>query len=122
MEALVPLKNNLLVDSKTNVVKRRIIERINELGLVDLPKYKNDNEFLVLICNLIENLITKKNSVSKKQLLIEIYKQLFSINEEEANILSNNIDFICNQKGLVKKMSYYKLFICSFKEYFFKKR
>ena len=65
MESLVPLKNNLLVDSKTNVVKRRIIERINELGLVDLPKYKNDNEFLVLICNLIENLITKNYVLNK---------------------------------------------------------
>jgi hypothetical protein len=122
MESLVPLKNNLLIDSKTNVVKRRIIERINELGLVDLHKYKNDNEFLVLVANLIENLITKKDSVSKKQLLIEVYKQLFGISEEEANILSNNIEFICNQKGLVKKMSYYKLFMCNFKEYFFKKR
>ena len=58
--SIIPVKNNLLVDSTYNTTKQAIIDRINQLGLQD-PKYKNDNEFLALVCTLIENLINKKD-------------------------------------------------------------
>jgi len=118
---LVPLKNNLLVDSTYNKVKNRIIERINELGLHD-PKYKNDNEFLSLVCSLIENLISKKDGIKKSDLAIDIFSQLFNLDEDEKVILKNNIDFLCNQKTIIKKLSPYKLFKTSIREWFFKKR
>jgi hypothetical protein len=56
---LVPLRNNILLDFKNNEVKNQIISRINSLGL-DVQKYKLDNEFLNLVCNLAEHLINKK--------------------------------------------------------------
>lgn len=117
---LVPLKNNLLIDTTYNSVRDKIILRINELGLQD-PKYKNDNEFLALICNLIENLVSKKDKINKKTLLIEIFKLMFNINEDETELLSKNVDFICNQHNIVKKVSYYKLFKTGIKEWFKKK-
>ena len=118
--SIIPLKNNLLVDSTYNIVKQKIIERVINLGLQD-HKYKNDNEFLTLICNLIENLINKKDKISKKELAIDILTQIFHLTDEEKPLISNNIDFICNQKNLIKKVSFYKLFKTGLGEWFRKK-
>jgi hypothetical protein len=118
--SLIPLKNNLLVDAKYNTVKQTIIERIVNLGLQD-AKYKTDNEFLSLVCNLIENLITKKDKVSKQNLAIDILHHLFNLTDEEKEIARKNIDFLCSQINIIKKVSYYKLFKTGIKELFFKK-
>ena len=118
--SLIPLKNNLLVDAKYNTVKQTIIERIISLGLQD-AKYKTDNEFLSLVCNLIENLITKKDKVSKQNLAIDILDHLFNLTDEEKEIARKNIDFLCSQINIIKKVSYYKLFKTGIKELFFKK-
>ena len=118
--SIIPLKNNLLVDSTYNSIRLKIIERISHLGLTD-QKYKDDNEFLTLICNLLENLVNKKDKISKKDLAIDILTQIFNLNEDEKPILSKNIDFICNQKNLIKKVSFYKLFKTGLSEWFRKK-
>jgi hypothetical protein len=118
--SLIPLKNNLLVDAKYNTVKQTIIERIVSLGLQD-QKYKTDNEFLTLVCNLIENLITKKDKVSKQNLAIDILDHLFNLTDEEKETARKNIDFLCSQINIIKKVSYYKLFKTGLKECFFKK-
>ena len=118
--SLIPLKNNLLVDAKYNTVKQKIIERVVSLGLQD-EKYKTDNEFLSLICNLIENLVIKKDKISKSDLAIDILNHLFNLSDEEKDILRKNINFLCGQINIIKKVSYYKLFKTGFKELFFKK-
>jgi len=118
--SLIPLKNNLLVDAKYNTVKQTIIERIVSLGLQD-QKYKTDNEFLSLVCNLIENLVSKKDKVSKQDLAIDILNHLFNLSDEEKDIIRKNIDFLCGQLTIIKKVSYYKLFKTGIKEWFFKK-
>ena len=119
--SLIPLKNNLLIDATYNKVKNVNIHRINELGLQD-PKYKNDNEFLTLVCSLIENLVSKKDKISKQDLAVEIFHLLFNLDEDEKIIVRKNIDFLCNQKTIVKKLSWYKLFRAGICEWFFKKR
>jgi hypothetical protein len=116
----IALKNNLLIDAKHAEAKSRIIGRIAELGLSN-DKYKLDPEFLTLTCNLAEHLVSKKDKVDKKALVIEIFHDLFQTTEDEAAVLSKNIDFVCAQKGLVKKSSFYKLFVAGVREWFFKK-
>ncbi len=116
----VSLKNNLLVDSKYSSAKNQIIQRVGDLGLAH-AKYKLDNEFLALVANLAEHLITKKDKIDKKELVLDVFHTLFTTTDEEREILSKNIDFICAQKGLVKKASFYKLFVAGVREWFFKK-
>jgi len=111
----------MLIDATYNKVKNVNIHRINELGLQD-PKYKNDNEFLTLVCSLIENLVSKKDKISKQDLAVEIFHLLFNLDEDEKIIVRKNIDFLCNQKTIVKKLSWYKLFRAGICEWFFKKR
>jgi hypothetical protein len=116
---IVPLKNNILIDFKKQEVVTKIIERVNELKL-NIPLYKNCQEFLTLVCNLIEYLIEKKDNLNKIEICLLIYQQLFGLTPEEQEILKNNINIIHLQKK-IKKPSLYKLFRCTISEYF-KKR
>ena len=116
---IVSLKNNLLYDVTVNEIKTKIIKRIHELNLGE-PKYKTDNELLVLICNLIEFLVHKKDKIVKKDLCINIFTDLFQLTDDEKKALSNNIDFV-HLNGAIKKVSKFKLFKCGLYELFLKK-
>ena len=117
---IVPLTNNILVDFKKQDIKTKIIERIHELNL-NLPLYKNDQEFLTLVCNLIEYLVkSKKDNINKIELVLLIYQQLFGITPDEQEVLKNNINILHLQKK-IKKVSMWKLFKCGVSEFFFKK-
>ena len=116
---IIPLKNNLLLDWKKQDVKSKIISRVNELN-INVSQYKTDNEFLTLICNLIEYLVTKKDNINKKELVLSVYNDLFGLTPEEQETLKNNIDIVHLQKK-IKAVSYWKLFKCGVKEFIFKK-
>lgn len=117
---VVSLKNNLLYDYKLNDIKNKIVSRINALGLNN-PKYKNDNEFLALVCNLIEFLVVKKDNINKVDLCYSIFMDVFDMSSEEDKVmLKHNIDFI-HAHGSIKKISAWKLFKCGLTEFFKKK-
>lgn len=104
---VIPVKNHLFKDLKVNEIKNQVIERVNKFP--DLQKYKSDVEFLLLVCNMLEHLVVKNDKINKKQLLIEIFNQLFPMNENEVKALDQNIEFLWNNKK-IKKQSYYRLF------------
>ena len=116
---IVGLKNNIKYDFTVNDIKNQIVNRINQLGLNNI-KYKHDNEFLVLICNLIEFLVQKKDKITKSDLCYLIYTEIFDLdktNEDEKIMLKHNIDFI-DANGSIKKISKWKLFKCGVYEFF----
>ena len=118
--AIVGLKNNILVDVKRNEVKTKIIKRLDELG-IQINLYRHDYEMLALVCNLVEYLVSKKDKISKCDVVIDVYKNYFPDIEEFAiGTIRKNIDYL-HQNKQIKRVSYYKMFICSFKEYFRKK-
>lgn len=119
--ALVPLKHNILLDVKVAEIKSSIITRINDLRLTDI-KYKLDAEFLTLVCNLVEFLVHKKDGISKKDLVLEIFRDIFGDGFSDADLstVSKNIDFIHANKT-IKKVSWYKLFKTGLMEWFRKK-
>lgn len=116
---LIPLRNNLLVDFKYTEAKNQIIARLTELHLCD-AKYKNDNQLLNLICELVEHLIVKKDKIAKKDLVIDVYLGLFGLTDDEKKTLENNINFLWSNQ-MIKKVSMYKLFKTGIKEWFRKK-
>lgn len=108
LSAIVPVKNHLLKNVKIDEIKTQIITRIQSFP--NYAQYKNDVEFLLLVCNMVEHLIVKKDKIDKKQLLIEIYKQTFTtISADEVKAIDANVEFLWNNKK-IKKVSYYKLF------------
>jgi len=116
---IIPLKNNLLLDWKKQDVKTKIISRVNELNM-NLTNYKTDYEFIILICNLVEYLVSKKDNINKKELVLTVFNDLFGLTPEEQEQLKNTIDII-HLQNKIKKISYWKLFKCGVSEFFFKK-
>ena len=116
---LVSLKNNLLVDSNRADIKSKIINRLNSLQL-NITNYKKDNEFLLLVCNLVEHLCNKKDKIGKQDFVVEIYNDLFQLTDNEKDLLRKSIDFLHVNKA-IKKISWYRLFKTSFREWFKKK-
>jgi len=119
---LVSIQNQLSTDVKKNEIKKKVVARLTELGLVD-AKYKNSNEHLLLVCNLIEHVAekSKKNKINKKELALDILQQVFSINATERIAIDSNIEFLWENKS-IKKISKFRLFCCGFFEYFSKKK
>ena len=69
----------------------------------------NDLHLFLFICNCIENLQRSDLSpkLIKKDIFLEIVKQLFpSISTENLMFLDNFVDFMCSD-GLVNKVSYF---------------
>ena len=104
---LIPLRNNLLLDFKFNETKENIIARIVQLKLNDI-KYKFDNEFLTLICNLIEHVVNKQDKISKLDLCISIFQQYYNLNNDEIDLLKKNIDYIHSNNN-IKKINGFKI-------------
>ena len=87
---------------------------------MNLTNYKTDNEFIILICNLVEYLVSKKDSINKKELVLSVFNDLYGLTPEEQDHLKNTIDII-HLQNKIKKISYWKLFKCGISEFFFKK-
>jgi hypothetical protein len=116
---IIPLKNNLFTDYREAEVKKQIVQRIHELGMMT-EKYKLDSEFLTFLVNIIEYLVQKKDKIDKKQLALAIMREQFNATPDDIDLLSRNIDYLANNK-VIKKVSFYKLFKVSIKEWLTKK-
>jgi len=117
--SLVSITPNLALDVKKVEIKDKIINRLTELKLTD-PQYKNSNDILLLICNLVEHL-SRDKKLSKKEIAIDILSHVFFLNEEERVIAGHNIEFLHSNKA-IKKLSRFYLFCCSAYEYLFKSK
>jgi hypothetical protein len=89
------------------------------MGMIN-DKYRLDAEFLTYLVNLIEFMVRKKDGIDKKELALNIMRELFGVSEEDCLIIGKNIEYLHANK-IIKKVSYYKLFKATWAEYF-KKR
>lgn len=118
--SLVSVQNSLAFDVKQIQLRQKITGRIAELQLV-VDNYRNSTEFLLLILNLIEHLVTKKDKVNKKELAVDILNTYFNYTDVELVALQNNIEFLWANNN-IKKVSWYKLFCTGVKELIFLKK
>jgi hypothetical protein len=98
---LVKTQNSLRTDEKKTKIKNVIISRAKEFE--NLASYKLNNEFLSLVCNLVENLVKKHYKIDKKDFVLEIYSTLFpDITDDEKLGISGNISFIFDNNLISK--------------------
>ena len=118
MSELITPQNGLKSDLKRTEIRDKIITQVNKFE--DINKYKLDNEFIKLICNLIEYHIKKKYNINKKDLFFDIYSRFFpDLNDEEKQTIAKIIQFI-HDNSHIQKLPYRKLFL-SFIEKWIKK-
>ena len=98
-------------DSKEEINK--IIEHIL-IKLKDkinqIEKLKLDPEFILHVCNLIEN--SNVHNINKKELALKVLSQVFGFNDNDKIEISQQIDFLYNC-GKIKKTT----FVTSAKHY-----
>lgn len=116
---MIQPQNSLKTSIKFNEIKNIIVERISKFD--NLQEYKLDIEFLKLIASMIEFQVKKTYGIDKKDLLLKIYEQSFqNLTDEEKQTIIKNLEFIFENKH-IKKLSYWKLFVCGIKEWIKKK-
>jgi len=113
---LIPLRNNLFHDVRLNEIVEKICDRLLELKLIN-KKYIGDAEFILYLMNMIEHLVSKKDGIDKKELLISIFKNKYNADAGEVILIEKIIEFLHKNKS-VKKVSYYKIFKTCLKEWF----
>jgi len=118
MENLIVPKNDLALKIKSDSIKTKIVDRVSKFE--NLQSYRTSQEIIVLICNSIEHLVSKGTKIDKLDLAIRICNDLFvNLTDEEKENIKSTIQFI-HQNGFIKRVSYYKLFCVSIREWFFK--
>jgi len=116
--SIVSITPNLGFEIKKQEIKTKIIERLTELKLLD-GKFKNNQDVLLLICNLIEHLV-KDKKINKKELVLDIFTSIYN-NPNDRAIIDANIEFLHSNKA-IKKLSKFYLFCVSAYEYLFKSK
>jgi hypothetical protein len=89
-----------------------LLNKVSDI-IVKIPNYKDlkgDPEILLLICNLVENMMTKNSSkIDKKDLAICVYENIFGeLTDEEKISLDTNIQFLYNNNK-IKKQKLFKI-------------
>lgn len=65
------------------------------------------NEFLLMCCKLVEEIVKKADSINKKQLVLDLFKSIFNLTPPELVVLDSAIEFIWSN-GLICKISVVK--------------
>ena len=107
----VKVENKLKVHQYNNELFALILAKIKEIEGYD--KLRFDNELLKFVCTCIENGVsdkfeTNKKKTDKKKLAMDIMGAAFTMNDSEKQIVSNSIDFLCENKMIIKYSGFKK--------------
>lgn len=86
----------------------KLVDKVKE----EIPKFEDlklNTEFTLLICNITEMAVKKKDHLSKKKLVVDILVHLFDLSEEEQKITEEQVQFLWDN-GRIKKISWYRFF------------
>ena len=104
MSELVVFKNTLAAHVKQNKIIDDVCKIISEIP--ELNRMKLDPELTVYVCNILENLIDKKDKkeICKLDLASTILTKACNLEENELNVIVKQIKFFDNN-GRIKKAS-----------------
>lgn len=115
-------KNSLARDKKTHEAINKIVCKIS-----DIPRhteYKLDLELLTMICVMTEHLIDnkdKKIKIDKKNVVFDVYKQLFgNLKAEDLIVIDKNIQYLF-ENGKIKKKSIFSVVSSSVCDWIYRK-
>ena len=82
-----------------------IVEELKKIPSLD--RLRMNPELTKMVCQVIEEVSLAKpikGKIDKKTLVIEVFSKLFDLTEDEQKLMSNDIDFCCNN-NLIKRRS-----------------
>lgn len=115
---LVSLKNSLVKDQRIADINIVVKEKI--ASLPPNVSYKNNTELILYVCKLVENVINKKDGINKKDLVLSILRPLLGLNDAEAKLTGEIIEFL-HSNGLIQRIKQVKKLKSSIVSWFKKK-
>lgn len=115
---LVSFKNSLIKDQR--VADLNIIVKDKIASLPPNVSYKNNNELILYVCKLVENVVCKKDNINKKDLVISILRPLLALNDVEAKLTGDIIEFL-HSNSMIHKIKQVKKIKSSVVSWFKKK-
>ena len=106
------LKKSQLTNDLLVVLRQKVTEHPATYQL------KLCQEFLLYACKLVEELIKKSDGINKKELVKDLFKQLFNLSPPELLVLDSAIEFlwsnslICKIPAVKKAKSWVKKRVC----------
>lgn len=61
------------------------------------------NEFLLMVCKIVEEVVKKSDSINKKQLVLDLFKSMFNMSQPELVVLDSAVEFLWSN-GLICKI------------------
>jgi hypothetical protein len=102
---LISFKHSLVKDQRIADLNIIVKDKIASLPLG--VSYKNNNELILYVCKLVENVVCKKDNINKKDLVINILRPLLALNDAEAKLTGDIIEFL-HSNGMIHKIKQVK--------------
>jgi len=98
---LISLKNSLVKDQR--IADLNVVVKDKIASLPPNVSYKNNTELILYVCKLVENVVSKKDGINKKDLVINILRPLLGLNDAEAKLTGEIIEFL-HSNGLIQRI------------------
>ena len=108
---LIKLSSALKRKKKVADCVKALKDKLAEIP--DLATFRDSDELCDIVCNVVENLLAKKAKkykINKKEVVFEVYKELFPKNplsEAEKEGLSKRIEYL-HEKGMIHGVPFLK--------------
>ena len=99
---LIKPKNALLKSQRFNDLLLLLRQKVAEYPATH--HLKSCQEFLLYVTKIVEELVKKSEGINKKELVINLFKELFALPEAEVKVLDASIEFLWSN-GLICKIS-----------------
>lgn len=95
-------KNSLARETKKQKLLCQIVEKLEKITSQHVKK--NDLEFILLVCNIVENVIVKKDRINKKEFVMDIFQMIYNneLTQEDKNSIGNHIEFLWENEKIKK--------------------
>ena len=102
---LVSLKNSLIKDQR--IADINIVVKDKLQSLPNSVSYKNNSEFILYVCKLVENVIVKSDNINKKDLVLSVLRVCLALNDAEVKVAGDIIEFL-HSNGMIQKIKHLK--------------
>ena len=80
-------------------------------GLPNYTELRLNPEMILLCCNVVENAVSKKDKVEKKELVVRVLGSIFNYSAADKKTCEEHIEFLHSNKRIKKIKVWKKLFL-----------
>jgi hypothetical protein len=105
----VEFTKNIKINKKKNDITAILAQKIFSLNNYQTLKFSPD--LILYLMNQLELLVNKSDGIDKKEVILDILKMVFNLNEPELKLADDLIEFI-HSNNLIIKRGIFRFFNC----------